>query len=173
VWIFQQKDLGACPPLGTRLRPGCSLHAGPRGYLEALCIEARGLTDKQPKRTFKSKISFRSEDWKPFPSPRWRSRSRCSGLGLRNLDPAMRFSQGFLSLLLGALVNRHFSLLARVREALTPDPEEGSWEDSAPGLRAEIGMTRIGISPSNPGMGEIKLSKSCVQQPKCEILKKQ
>jgi hypothetical protein len=53
-----------------------------------------------------------------------------------------------------------------------PDPVEGSWEDSTPGSHVEIGIVGIGVSPSNPRMGEIKLSKSCIQ-PECEILKKQ
>jgi hypothetical protein len=56
-----------------------------------------------------------------------------------------------------------FCLLARVCEALAPDPVEGPWEDSTLGLQAEIGVAWIGISPSNPGMGEVKLSKSCIQ----------
>jgi hypothetical protein len=71
--IFWQKDSGACPPLGTHLQARCSLHTRPRGCLEALCIEALGLTNKQPKKMFKSSLPFLSEDWNPFSSPRWRS----------------------------------------------------------------------------------------------------
>jgi hypothetical protein len=62
LWIFWQ-DSGACPPLGTHPQPGCSLHVRPRGYLEALCIEAHGLTDKQQKKMLKSGVPFRLEDW--------------------------------------------------------------------------------------------------------------
>jgi hypothetical protein len=70
---FSVEGLGACPRLGPCLRLGCSLHAMSRGYLEALSIEALGLTDKQLERMLKSSIPFQSEDWNPFPSPRWRS----------------------------------------------------------------------------------------------------
>jgi hypothetical protein len=56
-----------------------------------------------------------------------------------------------------------FLLSPRVLEALTLDPMEGSLEDSAFGSRVEIGMVEIRISPSNPRIGEMKLSKSCVQ----------
>jgi hypothetical protein len=62
-------------------------------------------------------------------------------------------------------------LKAQVHEALALDPAEGPWEDSIPGSRAETGMAGIGISPSNPRVGEIKLSKSYIQ-PKYENLRK-
>jgi hypothetical protein len=52
-----------------------------------------------------------------------------------------------------------FRLQARVLEALALDPVEGSSEDSTPGSQADIGM-----APSNPGMGEMRLSKSCIQE---------
>jgi hypothetical protein len=55
-----------------------------------------------------------------------------------------------------------FRLLARVREALSLDPVEGPWDDYTPGSRVETGMVGIRISPSNPGMGEEKLSKSYI-----------
>jgi hypothetical protein len=45
---------------------------------------------------------------------------------------------------------------------LALDLEGGSSEDLLPGSRAEFGMAGIGTSPSNAGMGEIKLSKSCI-----------
>jgi hypothetical protein len=44
------------------------------------------------------------------------------------------------------------------------DPVGGSSEDSAPRSHAEIGMAGIGTSPSKPGMGEIKLSKSYIKE---------
>jgi hypothetical protein len=57
-----------------------------------------------------------------------------------------------------------FCLQARVLEALALDPTEGSLEDSALGSRAKIRVAGIWTSPTNPGMGEIKLSKSCIQE---------
>jgi hypothetical protein len=45
--IVQQKDSGACPLLGTCFWVGGSLRVRLRVYLEALYIEACGLTDKQ------------------------------------------------------------------------------------------------------------------------------
>jgi hypothetical protein len=56
-----------------------------------------------------------------------------------------------------------FRVLARILEALALDLVEGFLEDSAPGSRAEIGMAGIGMSPSNLGIGKLKLSKSCIQ----------
>jgi hypothetical protein len=47
---------------------------------------------------------------------------------------------------------------------LALDPTEGSSEDSVPGSWADIGMAGIGMSPSNPGMGEIMMSRSCIQE---------
>jgi hypothetical protein len=38
--------------------------------------------------------------------------------------------------------------------------------DSSLGGRLETGVTRIGMSPSKSGMGEIKLSKACIQTKK-------
>jgi hypothetical protein len=43
-------------------------------------------------------------------------------------------------------------------------PGGGSLEDSVLGSWAEIGMARIGMSPSNLGTGEIKLSRSYIQE---------
>jgi hypothetical protein len=40
----------------------------------------------------------------------------------------------------------------------------GSLKDSTPGSRADIRMPGIGMSPSYPGMGEMKLSKSYIQE---------
>jgi hypothetical protein len=47
---------------------------------------------------------------------------------------------------------------------LALDPAEGSSEDLAPGSRANIGMAGIGMSPSNLGIGEIMMSRSCIQE---------
>jgi hypothetical protein len=57
-----------------------------------------------------------------------------------------------------------FHLQARVLEVLALDPVEVSSEDSVSGSQADIGMVGIGMSSSNPGMGEIKLSMSCIQE---------
>jgi hypothetical protein len=65
-----------------------------------------------------------------------------------------------------------FRLLAQLREALAPDSVEGPWENPTLGSQAETGMAGIRMSPSNPRIGEIKLSKSCIQV-KCEILWRQ
>jgi hypothetical protein len=42
-------------------------------------------------------------------------------------------------------------------------PVEGSLSASSPGGWAETGIAGIGISPSKLGMGEMKLSKACIQ----------
>jgi hypothetical protein len=41
-------------------------------------------------------------------------------------------------------------------------PVEGSLVGSSLGDHAETEIVRIGMSPSKPGMGEIKLSKACI-----------
>jgi hypothetical protein len=56
-----------------------------------------------------------------------------------------------------------FHLSPRFLEALTLDPVEGSLEDSTFGSWVEIGMAEIRILPSNPRIGEMKMSKSFVQ----------
>jgi hypothetical protein len=55
-------------------------------------------------------------------------------------------------------------LQARVLGVLALDPARGSSKGSVPGSHAEIGMAEIRTSPSKPGMGKIKLSKSCIKQ---------
>jgi hypothetical protein len=42
-------------------------------------------------------------------------------------------------------------------------PIDGSLADSTLGDRVETGIVGIGMSPSNLGMGEIRLSKACIQ----------
>jgi hypothetical protein len=54
-------------------------------------------------------------------------------------------------------------LPARVLGVLTLAPVEGSLSASPPGGWAETRMAGIGISPSKSGMGEMKLSKACIQ----------
>jgi hypothetical protein len=52
---------------------------------------------------------------------------------------------------------------ARVFDAPTLVPADGSLAGSPLGDRTEIGIVRIGMSPSNLGMGEMKLSRTCIQ----------
>jgi hypothetical protein len=56
-----------------------------------------------------------------------------------------------------------FCLLARLFDAPALDPAEESSIASLPGGWAEMGMARIGMSPSKPGMGEMKLSNSFIR----------
>jgi hypothetical protein len=56
-----------------------------------------------------------------------------------------------------------FSLPTRVLEASTLALIGGSLTDSLLGDHAKIGMARIRMSPLNPGIREIKLSKACIQ----------
>jgi hypothetical protein len=44
--------------------------------------------------------------------------------------------------------------------------------DSTVGVQAQIGTSGIGISPSKPGIGVMKLSKACSQMFKNEYLRK-
>jgi hypothetical protein len=53
-------------------------------------------------------------------------------------------------------------LLARVLVDPAQRPVAESSTDSALGVWAEIGMAKIGISPSKLGIGEIKLSNACI-----------
>jgi hypothetical protein len=53
-----------------------------------------------------------------------------------------------------------FCLLARVLEAPALDSTEESSENSTPRSRADNRMAGIGMSPSNPWMGEMKLYRS-------------
>jgi hypothetical protein len=70
----------------------------------------------------------------------------------------------FLAFLGGLESIGDFLLQARVLEALALGTAEGSSEESTPRSWADIRMAGIGMSPSNPGMGKIKLSKSCIQE---------
>jgi hypothetical protein len=72
------------------------------------------------------------------------------------LIPPEGFPVVFLAFLGGLRSIGTFRLQARVLEALALNPTEGS--------RADIGMAGIGMLLSNPGMGKIKLSKSCIQE---------
>jgi hypothetical protein len=56
-----------------------------------------------------------------------------------------------------------FLLSAQVLKTPVLDPVEESSRHSVLGLWAEIGTAGIRMSPSNPGIDEMKLSKSCIQ----------
>jgi hypothetical protein len=94
---------------------------------------------------------------------RWRSQSRSLGRGFINFDPVSGFPHGFLGFFRGVELAVAFHLPAQVLRALAPAPTEGSLIDSSSGGRAETGMVGIEMSPSKPAMGEMKLSKACIQ----------
>jgi hypothetical protein len=75
--------------------------------------------------------------------------------------------RGFLATLLvffdGVRLAVAFHLPARVLTTPTLALVEGSLSASPPGGWVDIGTARIGISPSKPAMGAMKLSKACVQ----------
>jgi hypothetical protein len=85
-------------------------------------------------------------------------------LGPVILIPPKGFLAAFLAFLLGFGSIGAFRLQAQVLEALALDLAEGSLEDSVLGSWAKIKTAGIEMSPSNPGIGEIKLSKSCIQK---------
>jgi hypothetical protein len=78
----------------------------------------------------------------------------------------------FLAFFLGVGLAVAFHLLARVLDAPALDAAEGSSMALPPGERAEMGMAEIGMSPLKLGMGEMKLSKSCIRTIKTSDLKK-
>jgi hypothetical protein len=84
------------------------------------------------------------------------------GLGSGILIRPRDFPEVFLAFFGGFGPIGAFRLLAQLPEAPALDPVEGFSEESTPGLRVKVGMAGIEITPSNAGMGEIKLSKSCI-----------
>jgi hypothetical protein len=78
------------------------------------------------------------------------------------LIPLEDFPVAFFTFFRGVRLAVAFHLPARVLEALALALTDGSLVDSPPGHRAKIGIAGIGMSPSNPGMGEIKLSKAYI-----------
>jgi hypothetical protein len=93
----------------------------------------------------------------------WRSRSRSLGCGYINFDPASRFPRGFPAFFWEVGFTVAFYLPAQVFRALAPALADGSLVDSLPGGRAKTGIAEIGISPSKPGTGEMRLSNGCIQ----------
>jgi hypothetical protein len=56
------------------------------------------------------------------------------------------------------------SLPARVPDNLALEQVDESSADLAPRSRAKIGMVEIRISPSKPGIGEMKLSRTYIRR---------
>jgi hypothetical protein len=75
------------------------------------------------------------------------------------LIPLEDFLVAFLAFFWGGRLAVAFRLLARVFDAPSLDPVEGSSMASPLGERAETGIAKIGMLPSKPGLGEIKLPK--------------
>jgi hypothetical protein len=67
----------------------------------------------------------------------------------------------FLSFFRGGIVAAAFLLPARVLDDQTLGPADESSFDLALGTRVEIGMTKIVLSASKQGIGEVKLSRVC------------
>jgi hypothetical protein len=65
-----------------------------------------------------------------------------------------------------------FRLPTRVIEPLALAPAEGSLVGSSPGDWAETGIAGIGMPPSKPRTGEMKLSKACIQTKEMYYFKK-
>jgi hypothetical protein len=72
----------------------------------------------------------------------------------------------------GTISSAAFRLLARVFDAPALAPTDGSLTDSPLGDQVETVIARKGMSPSNPRMGEIKLSKACIQMYKYKITRR-
>jgi hypothetical protein len=89
--------------------------------------------------------------------------ARALGVGSLILIRPEDFPMAFLVFFYGVGLEDAFRLPARVFEALALAPVEGSPMDSSLGGRVETGMSRNEMSPSKPGMGEIKLSKASIQ----------
>jgi hypothetical protein len=82
------------------------------------------------------------------------------------LNSVSRFAHGLLGFLLGVGLAIALCFPTRVLGTLALASTYGSLTNSLLGHRAEIGIARIGMSPSNPGMGKIKLSSACIQMHK-------
>jgi hypothetical protein len=80
-----------------------------------------------------------------------------------DFDPTSRSPNGSPGFLLRRWVGSCFPFADRVFKALALTLAEGSLVDSSPGDWPETGMAGIRMSPSKPGMGEMKLSKACIQ----------
>jgi hypothetical protein len=68
----------------------------------------------------------------------------------------------FLAFLGGGGVAAALQLPAQVLDDLALGPANESSADSALRVRAEIRIPEIDMSPSKPGIGEMKLSRACI-----------
>jgi hypothetical protein len=91
------EGLGASPPLGTHLQLGHSLHAGLRGYLEALCIEYCGLTENNQRKCLSQAYLFDRRIEIPFRVPDGGVKAWAVGLGSQILIPPCDFSEAFVA----------------------------------------------------------------------------
>jgi hypothetical protein len=83
------------------------------------------------------------------------------GAGSLILIPPADLPMVFLACFCGVRLAIFFFLPAWVFKALAL--VEGSLVDSSLGGQAKTRMVGIGMSPSKPGMGEMKLSNACIQ----------
>jgi hypothetical protein len=84
-------------------------------------------------------------------------------IGSLILIPLEDFSIVFLDFFWGIGLAVAFRLLAQVFDVPTLASLEGLLIASPPGGRAKMGRARIRMSPSMLGIGEMKLSKSCIR----------
>jgi hypothetical protein len=78
------------------------------------------------------------------------------------LIPLEDFLVAFLAFFWGVRLAVAFRLPARVFEASELALTNRSLADSPPGDLAKFGMARIRMSPSNPRIGEMKLSRAYI-----------
>jgi hypothetical protein len=98
------------------------------------------------------------KDWDSFPGNQWWSRCR-----FIDLDSPYKLSSNFLGFLLRSWVGSGLSLASPSPRRAGTSSVEGSLSASPLGGWVETGIFGIGMSPSKPGMGELKLSKACIQ----------
>jgi hypothetical protein len=102
----------------------------------------------------------RSEHRDSFPRSRWWTQCGCCGYRFIDLNSPRGFLAAFFDKDRLALA---FRLPARVLGMLALALVEGSLSASPPRGWAGTGTVGIGMSPSKPGMGQMKLSKARVQ----------
>jgi hypothetical protein len=82
------------------------------------------------------------------------------------------FPVAFLAFFWGVGFADAFHLHARVFDGPALAPADGSLADLPHGDWAKTGIVGKGMCPSNPGMGEVKLSKACIQTYKYKITRR-
>jgi hypothetical protein len=107
-----------------------------------------------------------SIDGSKFSSERGVGAREALGAGLWILISRDGFAYDIFGFLLGSWALR---FPARFFNTPTLAPADGSVADSPLGYRAKTGIAGKGMSPSNPWMEEIKLSKACIQTYKYKI----